>query len=196
MRAKATHLWNGRATHALARVRVTVGTVSTSTVTTHIARRPVALKATVANAVTVPAPRCRRHRSWPEEPANRCGACPGEESRHHPPPTNLPAELACEVVNQCRFHVSPPAPCPARTWGTSPDLVRRQEGRRTASHATPRPARVHGKKYSFLRHTLKVPESLACWNWWNRYAAGSPIAARSLNMDCYPATGLITLYPE
>lgn len=80
--------------------------------------------------------------------------------------------------------------------GTSPDLVRRQEGRRTASHATPRPAWVHGKKYSFLRHTLKVPESLACWNWWNRYAAGSPIAARSLNMDCHPATGLITLYPE
>jgi hypothetical protein len=103
--ARAPRLWNVRAfADTLARIRVALRAVATRAVAAHVAGNPVARKAIVADAVAVPAPRRRRRRLWPEQPADRCGAGPGEEGGDHPPPTKTPTEFSCEVVDHRRVH--------------------------------------------------------------------------------------------
>lgn len=102
--ARAPSLWEYWGGDALARIRVALRAVAATAVAAHVAGNPVARKAIFADAVAVPAPRRRRRRSWPEEPADRCGAGPGEEGGDHPPPSKTPTEFSCEVVNQRRVH--------------------------------------------------------------------------------------------
>jgi hypothetical protein len=101
--ARAPSLWEYSGGDALARIRVTLRAVATTAVEAHVTGNPVAQRAIPADVVAVPAPRRRHGRSWPEEPADRCGAGPGEEG-DHPPPTKTPTEFSCEGVDQRRVH--------------------------------------------------------------------------------------------